>query len=199
LPTTILLWGLPADAPVAAVRDALQRASCQVTLLDQRAVLDTEIELTIGSSVEGLLRVRDETFDLAAVKALYLRPYDSRELPNVASAGQDSGLWRHARAVQDVLLSWAVLTSALALNRPSAMEANSSKPYQASWVESLGFRIPDICCAGSPWCECRSENCIIRSQEAVPDPTSDKSSQDRAVPYPSHRSLSMRQTPSRKK
>lgn len=147
---TILLWGLPADPPVAAVRDALQRAGCQVTLLDQRAVLDTEIELRVGSSVEGLLRIRDETFDLAAVRAVYLRPYDSRELPNVASAGQNSELWRHALAVQDIFLSWADLTPALVLNRPSAMAANSSKPYQASWIESLGFRIPDTLITTDP-------------------------------------------------
>jgi len=147
---TILLWGLPADRPIEAVRDALQQAGCRVTLLDQRAVRDTEVELAVGSSVEGRLRVREETFDLAAVKAVYLRPYDSRELPDVARAGPSSELWRHALAVQDILSSWAELTPARVLNRPSSMAANGSKPYQASWIESLGFRIPDTLITTDP-------------------------------------------------
>jgi len=147
---TILLWGLPADPPVAVVRDALQQAGCQVTLLDQRAVGNTAVELAVGSIVEGLLRIGDRTLDLARVKAVYLRPYDSRELPGVAGAGPDSALWRHALAVQDILLSWADLTPALVLNRPSSMAANGSKPYQAAWIASLGFRIPDTLITTDP-------------------------------------------------
>jgi hypothetical protein len=147
---TILLWGLPADPPLAAVRDALHQAGRQVTLLDQRAVLDTEVELLVGSSVEGLLRVKDQTLDLAAVKAVYLRPHGLRELPKIATPGQQSELWGHALALQDILLSWADLTPAMVLNRPSPMAANNSKPYQASWIESLGFRIPDTLITTEP-------------------------------------------------
>jgi hypothetical protein len=146
----ILLWGLPADTPLAAVRDALQRAGARVTLLDQQAVLDTSVELVVGSSVEGLLHVGDETLDLAAVKAVYLRPHDSCELPNVAGAGRNSELWRHALAVHDILLSWADLTPALVLNRPGSMAPNNSKPYQSLWIESLGFRIPDTLITTDP-------------------------------------------------
>jgi hypothetical protein len=147
---TILLWGLPADPPIATVREVLSRQGCQVTLLDQQAVRDTEVELVVGTSVEGLLRAGGETFDLATVKAVYLRPHDSRKLRTVASAGQNSELWRHAVAVEDILLSWSDLTPALVINRPSDMAVNSSKPYQASWIESLGFRIPDTLITTDP-------------------------------------------------
>ncbi|MBW0001718.1 MAG: RimK domain-containing protein ATP-grasp [Verrucomicrobia bacterium] len=147
---TILLWGLPADSPIATVRDALRRAGRRVTFLDQRAVRDIEVELTVGSGVEGLLRAGGETFDLAGVKAMYLRPQDSRKLPDVAGAGENSDLWRHALAVEDILLSWSDLTPALVLNRPGDMAANSSKPYQASWIESLGFLIPDTLITTDP-------------------------------------------------
>lgn len=147
---TILLWGVPADSPIATVRDALQRAGCRVTFLDQRAVRDTEVELTVGRSVEGLLRAGGETFDLASVKAIYLRPQDSRKLPDVAGAGENSDLWRHALAVEDILLSWADLTPALVLNRPGDMAANSSKPYQASWIGSFGFLVPDTLITTDP-------------------------------------------------
>jgi hypothetical protein len=146
----ILLWGLLTDPPIATVRDALLRAGCRVTLLDQRAVPDTEVELVAGTSVGGLLRMGDETFDLASAEAVYLRPYDLRELPGIVKANEESELWRHALAVQDVLLSWCDLTPALVLNRPSDMAANSSKPFQASWIESLGFRIPDTLITTDP-------------------------------------------------
>jgi hypothetical protein len=147
---TILLWGIPSDPPLAAVRDTLARAGCHFTLLDQRAILDTEVELSVATGVGGLVRVGAETVDLASVRAAYLRPNDSRNLTAVASAGENSELWRHAVAVEDILLSWSELTSALVLNRPSDMAANSSKPYQASRIESLGFLIPDTLITTDP-------------------------------------------------
>jgi hypothetical protein len=147
---TILLWGVPADPPIMAVRDALQRAGCQVTLLDQRMVADTEVHLVVDSTVGGWMSVKEETFNLAAVSAAYIRPHDAREFPEVARAGQDSERWRHALALQDTLLSWAELTPALVLNRPNDMAVNGSKPYQASWIESLGFRIPDTLITTDP-------------------------------------------------
>lgn len=146
----ILLWGLPGDRSLATVRDALQRLGCSVTLLDQRAVLDTEVELLVGSTVEGLLWVRGETINLGAVKAVYLRPYDSRQLAVVASGGPDSEAWRHALCVEDILTSWAELTPAVVINRPTAMAPNGSKPYQAAWIESLGFRIADTLLTTDP-------------------------------------------------
>jgi hypothetical protein len=147
---TILLWGDPADPPIAHVRDALRHAGCQVTLLNERAIRDTEVELVVGSGVEGVIRAGAETVDLAAVKAVYLRPNDVCKFSHVANAGQNSELWRHAVAVEDILLSWSDLTPALVLNRPSDMAANSSKPYQALWIESLGFLIPDTLITTDP-------------------------------------------------
>jgi hypothetical protein len=147
---TILLWGIPADPPLAAVGDALARAGCHVTLLDQRAIYDTEVELSVGTGVEGLVKIGGETVDLATVKAAYIRPIDSRKLAAVASAGENSELWRHALAVEDILLSWSDLTAALVLNRPCDMAANSSKPYQSSWIEALGFLIPDTLITTDP-------------------------------------------------
>jgi hypothetical protein len=147
---TVLLWGLPADPPLATVRNALQHSHHRVMLLDQRDVLETSVELVAGSAVEGHLRVRDQVLDLAAVKAAYLRPQDPSEFPAIAEAGPQSEAWRHAHAVHDVLFSWADLTPALVLNRPAAMAPNYSKPYQAKWIESLGFHIPDTLITTDP-------------------------------------------------
>ena len=147
---TILLWGLPADPPLAAVGDALQRMGRNALLLDQGAVLDTEVELAVGPNVEGVLRVKEETFDLAAIKSVYLRPYDPRELAAVVRDGPGSEAWRRAIDTHDILLSWADLTPALVLNRPTPMAVNDSKPYQTLLIESLGFQIPDTLITTEP-------------------------------------------------
>jgi predicted ATP-grasp superfamily ATP-dependent carboligase len=138
----ILLWGLPRDAPLAAVRDVLHRQGLPSAFLNQQAVLDTAIELQVGSDVEGVIRTSNQTIDLGTVTAVYLRPHDSRRLAAVKSAGEGSSAWWHALGVEDTLLSWVELTSALVVNRPTAMASNSSKPYQAAQIQSLGFKTP---------------------------------------------------------
>jgi hypothetical protein len=168
-PDIILLWGLPTDPPLAAVQNALQQEGCKVVLLDQRA--DMKVELVVGSSIEGSVRVQDETLDLAAVKAVYLRPYDWREFPNIANAGKKSQLWSDALTVQDILFSWADLTPALVLNRPSSMAVNDSKPYQSAWIESYGFCIPDTLITTDPEAALefwrRHERVIYKSVSAI--------------------------------
>lgn len=146
----VLLWGLPEDPPLAAVRGALEGIGSRAVLLDQRAALDTQADLTVGSAVTGCLRFADETIDLSSVTALYLRPDDWREFPTIASAGPASDSWQHALNVHDILMSWAELTSALVVNRPAAMAANCSKPYQSAWIQSLGLRIPETLVTTDP-------------------------------------------------
>jgi hypothetical protein len=135
---------------LAAVRDALEQIGCHATVLDQRAVLHTEVDLTVYPGVTGCLRFAGETIDLSSVSALYLRPDDWRAFPAIASAGPASDSWQYAVNLHDILMSWAELTSALVINRPAAMAANSSKPYQAAWIQSLGLRIPDTLVTTDP-------------------------------------------------
>jgi len=144
---TVLLWGLDDDAPIADVRAALARLDCRVVFLDQRHDADVDITLSVAHTLEGALRMGDEWLNLSEVSALYLRPFDARALPSCAGG---DGSFDHALAVQDTLLSWADLTPALVLNRPSHMAANNSKPYQARWIESLGFRIPQTLLTTDP-------------------------------------------------
>ena len=141
----ILLWGLPGDAPLAHVRGALNRIGRPSTLLDQRAVLQTRVEPSTGT-----VCTPDTTFQLAAVTAAYLRPYDSRLAPAVRLAGVDSPAWRHTLAVDDALWTWADLTPALVVNRPAAMASNNSKPYQATVIRAAGFHIPETLITTDP-------------------------------------------------
>jgi len=146
----ILLWGLSADTPLAAVRDALEQQGHPIAFIDQRTVLDTEVELGVGLSVEGRVRTRTQVIDLSTVTAAYLRFYSSQQLPVVERAGQGSDAWHHAADVDDAMMSWAELTPALVVNRPSAMASNDSKPYQAALIRSSGFAIPDTLITTDP-------------------------------------------------
>src|SRR5579875_60301 len=131
-PKYILLWGLLDDPPMLAVQDALEAIRCSPMVLDQRDVLQTEVELAVGSNLGGLLRVNRQTIDLTDVAAVYLRPDDWRCIPALAGATQTSESWQHSANVHDLLSSWADLTPAVVINRPCTMAANGSKPYQAS-------------------------------------------------------------------
>jgi hypothetical protein len=130
----ILLWGLSQDGPLSAVRDALQQKGAPVFFLDQRDVLNTEIELLVDGDLRGTLRTRNRDCDLKPIAAVYVRCYDSRRLPDIEEAGEGSAAWCHAAHIDEVLTSWLELTPALVVNRPSAMASNNSKPYQASLV-----------------------------------------------------------------
>jgi glutathione synthase/RimK-type ligase-like ATP-grasp enzyme len=116
----ILLWGLPGDGPLAAVHATLRARHEPVYLLDQRAIGATTLDLSVGPTVRGTLRLGDDLVALEAVTAVYARPYDVRQLP------------------------------ALVINRPSAMASNGSKPYQAELIRDAGLDVPDTLVTTNP-------------------------------------------------
>jgi len=90
----ILLWGLPAERPLERVHAELERLGASTLVLDQHAVLETEVDLVVGSEVSGSIRVRDQRIDLRTVTAAYLRPYDSRRLPRSSRLVRSATLLR---------------------------------------------------------------------------------------------------------
>jgi hypothetical protein len=146
----ILLWGLPGDRPLATVHAALGRLGAATFFVDQRRAPETRIELTVRPDVDGALEIDGRRLDFGAVRAAYVRPYDSRRLQRVARAGHESREWQTAIEVEDLLLSFCELTPALVVNRPSAMAANGSKPYQAGRIASFGFRVPETLVTTDP-------------------------------------------------
>jgi len=146
----VLLWGLSTEGPLAAVHKELLQQNVPVLAVDQHAVLDTEVRLSVGAHLEGEIRIRDRRIDLEAVSAVYVRPYDSRDVAAVARAGPDSVAWRHAIAVDHVVASWLDLTPALVVNRLQAMATNGSKPYQLEQIRNLGFGIPETLITTDP-------------------------------------------------
>ncbi len=146
----VLLWGLANESPLAAVRAELDRAHVATALIDQRDVLATEVRTRVDGEVLGWIRSRGREVDLAAVTAVYARPYDACRVPAVASQGPLSQAWMHASAVDDALASWLAVTSSLVVNRPSAMGPNCSKPFQLDQIRKLGFRVPETLVTTDP-------------------------------------------------
>jgi RimK-like ATP-grasp domain len=146
----ILLWGLASESPLAAVANQLAGLGARVAFFDQRAVPDTSLRLRFGAGVDGHLTVDGLHLDLADVTAVYLRPYDSRQLGPVRAAGPGSALWRHALELDDALMSWCELSPALVVNRPAAMASNESKPYQSRLIAAAGLRVPETLVTNDP-------------------------------------------------
>ena len=144
----ILLWGIANEGPLEAVHDSLQRRSAPLFLLNQRDVLKTEMELHVNGNTQGAIRIGNRTCDLAAVTAVYARPYDSRHLQKIEEAGEAA--LRHAGSFDAILSSWLELTPALVINPASAMASNNSKPYQLSLIRALGFDVPDTLVTTDP-------------------------------------------------
>ncbi|MEH1844337.1 MAG: RimK domain-containing protein ATP-grasp [Nostoc sp.] len=150
----IFLWGISEESPLAAVYSKLTDLGIPTVFLDQRDILDTKIELSVGNvlqlPVQGQISTWYQKIDLSEITAAYLRPYDSRRLPQIAEAGANSPAWQHAIAVDDTLMSWSEMTPAFVVNRPSAMAANGSKPYQLGQIRSLGFKVPETLVTTDP-------------------------------------------------
>ncbi|MET8850174.1 RimK domain-containing protein ATP-grasp [Amycolatopsis sp. NPDC004625] len=144
---TILLWGLLADDPMAAVLARLRQLDAPVRFLDQRRVLDTTVRISAGRT---RVTVAGAEFDLDAVRAAYVRPHDSTRLPAVRVLPPSSAQWRHAAELDQVLNAWTDRTPAYVLNRPEAGASNGSKPYQLRLVAAAGFRVPPTLVTNDP-------------------------------------------------
>ena len=147
---TALLWGLPGDPTMTAVRRAVAALGVPAVFLDQRQVLDTRVELRVGSGVDGRMSGDGIDLDLGRVGAAYLRPHDGTRVPAVRDAAPGSPRWRHARYVDDTLTAWADMTPALVISRPSASASNGSKPAQLREIAACGFAVPETLVTNDP-------------------------------------------------
>ena len=138
---TALLWGIEEDAPLAAVRAALERRGARVTFIDQRRAHETEVELRSDGRVTGTITCGGAETDLDGVRSMYLRPYDPRKLSD------ESG---DALALSDALQAFADTSDATVVNRPAANASNASKPYQATLIRAAGLDVPETLVTSDP-------------------------------------------------
>jgi hypothetical protein len=146
----ILLYGPAQDEPLAEVRAALSRRRAPIFFVEQHKLLQTSIQLSVGSRVTGVVQVGRRRIDLENVDAAYLRMYDPREFPKIAAAGKHSSAWNHAVSVHEAFECWADVTPARVVNRPSARDWCDSKPYQSRAIRSCGFDYPETLVTTDP-------------------------------------------------
>lgn len=138
----IVLWGPPADRPLAAVAAELDRRDIDTLLLDQRRVLEIDISLNVDEAVEGFVSLGSTRVELQRLRGIYVRPHDTRRVPALRNCPEGSPERQRAIEVDDMLNALCELTTARVLNRPSAMASNSSKPYQTERIRAFGLDVP---------------------------------------------------------
>ena len=149
----ILLWGLPGDPPLDSVHRQLLQQGSQPLLLDQRAADAVTLTMEVGARLTGTLNVAGMCVALEDIAGFYLRPQDRTTF--VKSGHQSASTVAEQQhtfgaALDDMLLIVAELSSGAVLNRPDAMAANNSKPYQYAQIRSAGFVVPDTVITTSP-------------------------------------------------
>jgi glutathione synthase/RimK-type ligase-like ATP-grasp enzyme len=144
----ILLWGVPGDSPLDAVHRALLLRRAPVLLLDQRRTASVTLDFKVADQVSGELRVGAQCVDLQALAGIYLRPQDRAALRS--SAGGEGPEAPSDEVLDEALLALADLAPAVVLNRPDAMAANGSKPYQYEQIRAVGLKVPDTLITSSP-------------------------------------------------
>jgi glutathione synthase/RimK-type ligase-like ATP-grasp enzyme len=128
----ILLWGVPEDPPLAAVRHALDARCAPYVFIDQRAPDVPDYRFMFGSSLEGHIG----ELDLAEVDAAYIRPFDYGMLPQHAEGVPALRRFAHH------LTNWFEVAPLLVVNRVSAQASNTSKLYQLRLIAENGFVAP---------------------------------------------------------
>jgi hypothetical protein len=151
----ILLAGIPSEAPMALVIDALDAIGAAYRVFDQRRVQECGIAVASagneeGGALHGRLTLTGESIALEEISAAYLRLMDDRLLPDIVAAGAASIEGAHSRRLHEDLLWWADVAPGRIVNRPADMGSNQSKPYQAHRIRAAGFAVPDTLITNDP-------------------------------------------------
>ena len=146
----ILLWGIPGDGPFDEVRTVLERIGADTVIHDQRQV--PRSRATFTSDVKGVPIPRlvdgNHEVDLAEVSAAYIRPFETTKV--CQDRDPNSAEMQQAERMDTGLVAWADLTDAHVVNRPAAMAANNSKPFQQALIAASGFAVPNTLVTTNP-------------------------------------------------
>jgi glutathione synthase/RimK-type ligase-like ATP-grasp enzyme len=147
-PTVTHQWITPADLPHIRVADRAYAAS------EMNAFLKAVLPQPPAQRNLPPLPVAGHTIllcgsptdrALAAVHHVLEHRYASvhwESEPPTRSLRAFSAVYLRPKTASRQLRDWANNTAALVINRPSASASNSSKPYQAAFIEQFGFLTP---------------------------------------------------------
>ncbi|HEY7392538.1 MAG TPA: hypothetical protein VH640_28720 [Bryobacteraceae bacterium] len=146
----ILLWGLLEDSTFESVYSCLKRRGADVAFVNHAAIGRCRVQMDCGSDTRYRLSCDDLEYDLGAISAAYLRPYNHRHYE--AQRDPDGGATTVSRAdlVHYLMGIWAENSEARIVNRRSAEATNHSKLDQARAIRASGFLIPDSLVTNNP-------------------------------------------------
>jgi glutathione synthase/RimK-type ligase-like ATP-grasp enzyme len=143
----ILLWGLLEDSTFESVYGCLKRRGADVAFVNHAAIARCRMRMDCGSDTRYRLSCDEFGYDLRAVSAAYLRPYNHRHYekqrdPDVTVSRAD--------LVHHLVGIWAESSDAIIVNRRSAEATNHSKLDQARAIRASGFLVPDSLVTNNP-------------------------------------------------
>ena len=138
----VVLWGLPDDGPIERVYRILQQKNVPTIFINQLDVLEYSIETTFSGELLGVIHSSSVSLDLQEIHAIYVRPYDLRQLGIFETGNYGNDDWIRAVFFEDTMLLWSEITNARVINRPSSAGSNASKPYQLELIRRAGLKVP---------------------------------------------------------
>lgn len=147
----ILICGIPSEAPLAMVREALCKLDVPHTIFNQRQFLRMAMDFDVSNGrIRGCLSIAGQEINLQDITGVYTRVMDDQSLPELKHEPENSLLRQHSRALHDTLMRWSEITPARVVNRIAPMGSNSSKPYQAQLIQAYGFCVPETLITNEP-------------------------------------------------
>jgi glutathione synthase/RimK-type ligase-like ATP-grasp enzyme len=147
----ILICGIPSEAPVALVCEALESEGKPYVLLNQRkfSTMRMTMELAAGKT-SGRLQMNGDSYSLDDFTGVFTRMMDYRHLPELRDVSAESREWSICRNLCDTITRWAEISPARVVNRIAPMGSNFSKPYQAQIIKQYGFEVPETLITNDP-------------------------------------------------
>ncbi len=126
------------------VRSELEKAGANYRFLDHRDIFCSDIEYVYNENGHSSTIIRSPrvTIDLDEVKAVYTRPYDFMDYPEMKGKTSEDPLARKATGFEYQMMTCLDSSDALIINKSEPSATNNSKPYQLSVIKELGLKIP---------------------------------------------------------
>ncbi|CAL2105027.1 RimK-like ATP-grasp domain-containing protein [Tenacibaculum sp. 190524A02b] len=145
----VLLCGIPSEAPIAKVKNALINKGAEVVIFNQRQIEDIQINWKFkNQKPTGELHIANCSYNLNSFDSVYSRFMSETNIPEVKDKNQN--FQEHSRNVHESLYQWLEVTDSKVVNRHSKMFSNSSKPYQAQIIKRYGLKTPNTLITNTP-------------------------------------------------
>ena len=141
----IVFYGRLDDPPFAEAIARARERGLEHVVVEQQLLDAADLVLEVGADgIDGQLVVAQQSLPLGRLTSAYARPL---ELP---ASWLNAHSRARAEAFHQIFIEWLDLAPGRIVNRPGAMESNSSKPFQAQLIARAGFAVPETLVTSDP-------------------------------------------------